>query len=64
MKIIEITKNYFRGVYREMKQVIWASRKETTNNTLTVIVAVILAMVFFGLVDYGLVNVMGFLFSK
>ena len=45
---------FFREVKVELKKVTWPSRKETLTSTTVVLVLVILAAVFLGLVDLGL----------
>ncbi|WP_240377840.1 preprotein translocase subunit SecE [Bacillus piscicola] len=51
------TKNparFLRDVSKEMKRVTWPNRKELTKYTIVVIVTIIFFVIFFGLVDLGL----------
>jgi len=45
---------FFREVKVELKKVTWPSRKETITSTSVVVVLVVIASVFLGLVDLGL----------
>ena len=45
-------KNYFIGSIGEMKKVVWPTKKQTTNYTLTVIGLSIGIAIFFGILDY------------
>lgn len=48
------TAQFFREVKVELKKVAWPSRKETLTTTSVVVVLVLIAAVFLGLVDFGL----------
>ena len=52
MTILEKIKDYFKGSFREMKKVVWPSKKQTTTYTLIVISMSIGVAVFFGVLDY------------
>lgn len=52
MKLTESIKNYFSGVWQEAKKIIWPSRKQVTNDTTTVIISVLIAMIIFGAIDF------------
>lgn len=59
MKIIEKTKQFLSEVKIEVKRVSWPHKKETMHSTVVVIVMVFLIATFLGIVDYGLLNVVG-----
>lgn len=59
MKIIEKTKQFLSEVKIEMKRVSWPHKKETMQSTVVVIVMIFLIAAFLGIVDYGLLNVVG-----
>ncbi|MBM7588321.1 preprotein translocase subunit SecE [Bacillus pakistanensis] len=46
--------NFFRNVSSEMKKVSWPKRKELTRYTITVLVTVVFAALFFTVVDLGI----------
>lgn len=46
--------NYFRASWREVRQVTWPNRKETTKLTMAVIMFALVFGVFITVVDYGL----------
>ena len=52
-------KDFFTGVWAEMKKVVWPSRKELTSSTAIVIVSIIAVAVFIALLDF----VYGFAFK-
>lgn len=45
-------KNFWKETKSEVKKVVWPTPKQVLNNTLIVIVVVILAAVFIGVVDF------------
>jgi preprotein translocase subunit SecE len=55
-------KEYFKEVYLETKRVTFPSRKETMKGTYVVIITVIVAALFLGLVDIGLAKIVQSLF--
>lgn len=55
---------YFRGVITETKKVTWPTRKQVINHSIIVIVSVIIAMIIFGLIDFGLSKVLEALIIK
>ncbi|MFZ5364423.1 MAG: preprotein translocase subunit SecE [Patescibacteria group bacterium] len=44
--------NYFRDSYRELKKVVWPTKRETINHTLTVIGISLGVAVFLGALDF------------
>ena len=54
---------FVRQVRQEIKRVTWASRKETTMATITVLIMAILASLFFFVVDLMLSSIVGFILS-
>ncbi len=55
-------KVYFKEVYLETKRVTFPSRKETMKGTYVVVITVVVAAVFLGLVDVGLARIVQALF--
>lgn len=53
---IQKSVQFLREVKVELKKVTWPSRKQTIGSTVVVLVLVILASLFLGLVDMGLTN--------
>jgi len=64
MKLVETTKNYFLGVYNEIRKVVWPSRAQTINHTVIVIISVVIATIVFGLVDLGLSSIVNILIER
>ncbi len=62
--MITAIKNYFIGVYDEVKKVSWPTRSQTLKNTLNIILAIILLTVVFGLIDFGLSSLVTFLLQR
>jgi preprotein translocase subunit SecE len=54
---VEKIKDYFREVYLEAKRVTWPSRKDTLKGTYIVLITVVLAALFLGIVDVGLAKI-------
>jgi preprotein translocase subunit SecE len=54
---VEKVKEYFREVYLEARRVTWPSRKDTMKGTYIVLITVVIAAVFLGIVDVGLAKV-------
>jgi preprotein translocase subunit SecE len=54
---LEGVKEYFREVYTEAKRVTWPSRKDAIKGTYVVLITVVVASVFLGVVDVGLARV-------
>lgn len=52
-KIYLNCKNYFLGVIAEAKKVVWPTRSQVSSQTATVIIAIIIAALVFGIVDFG-----------
>lgn len=46
-------KNYFSGVIAEAKKVVWPTRNQVSSQTATIIIAIIVAAIVFGIVDFG-----------
>jgi len=46
--------NYIKNSRRELKKVVWPTRKQATNHTLLVIAFSLVVAIFLGLIDYGL----------
>ena len=64
MKIIQPIKDYFVGAYNEMRRVVWPTRSQTINNTLIVIVSVLIATIVFGLIDFGLSEIIAYFLER
>ncbi len=54
---LEPVKDYFREVYHEGKRVSWPSRKDAVKGTYIVLITVIVAALFLGVVDIGLAKI-------
>ena len=59
---LDKVKVYFKEVYLETKRVTFPSRKETMKGTYVVLITVLIAAVFLGLVDIGLARFVQVLF--
>ena len=59
---VDTVKEYFKEVYLETKRVTFPSRKETMKGTYVVLITVIIAAVFLGMVDMGLARIIQVLF--
>ena len=44
--------NWFRGMKSELKKVVWPTVKQTTNNSLVVLVVMVIAGIAIGALDY------------
>lgn len=64
MKMIDTIKNYLLSTYGEVRKVVWPSRARTYNDTVIVIVSVIIATIVFGLIDLGLSSILTFLIER
>ena len=62
--MIKKINQYFQGVIVEFKKVTWPTRKELQKHTVIVIVSVVIAMVFFGLIDLGFTKLLEFIIYK
>ncbi len=51
---VEKIKEYFREVYLEAKRVTWPSKKDAMKGTYIVLITVVIAAIFLGIVDVGL----------
>ena len=54
---LEPVKQYFRDVYMEAKRVTWPSKKDAVKGTYVVLITVVIAAVFLGIVDVGLAKI-------
>lgn len=52
---------WFKDLKKEFKKVVWPERKKVFNNTLVVLVVVVVGSVVVGLIDTGLLKLMQFL---
>ena len=52
MTIINKIKNYFIEAYRELKKVVWPTKKDTIKHTVLVIVISLAVAAFLGGIDY------------
>jgi len=59
---LDKVKEYFKEVYVETKRVTFPSRKETMKGTYVVLITVLIAAVFLGVVDIGLARIVQALF--
>ena len=50
-------KDYFREVYLEAKRVTWPSKKDAMKGTYIVLITVVIAAIFLGIVDVGLAKI-------
>jgi len=48
---VDKLKNYFKEVYLETKRVTWPSRKDTLKGTYVILITVVVAATFLGIVD-------------
>jgi preprotein translocase subunit SecE len=48
---------YFKDVYRETKRVTWPSRKDTMKGTYIVLITVVIAAIFLGIIDVSLAKI-------
>lgn len=53
----EQVKEYFREVYLEAKRVTWPSKKDAIKGTYIVLITVVIAALFLGVVDIGLAKI-------
>ncbi len=51
---------WFRDLKSEFKKVVWPSRKKVLNNTLVVLIVMVIASVFVGGLDFGLLKLFSF----
>lgn len=52
-KIIQNVKDYFIGVVAETKKITWPARQQVINQTLVVIITVVVLALFFALIDFS-----------
>jgi preprotein translocase subunit SecE len=50
-------KEYFREVYLETKRVTWPSKNDAIKGTYIVLITVVIASIFLGIVDVGLAKI-------
>jgi len=63
MSVFTRLRDYFQGAYSEMRKVTWPTKKQTINYSLFVITMSVVMMVFFGVLDYGLTELVAILIS-
>ena len=61
-EVLDKVETYFKEVYLETKRVTFPSRKETMKGTYVVVITVVVAALFLGLVDIGLARIVQALF--
>lgn len=54
---------WFKDLKSEFKKVVWPSRKKVFNNTLVVLVVMVIASAFVGGLDYGLLKLFSFVLN-
>lgn len=54
MNFLGAIPRFFRSMWDETAKVVWPSRAQTINTTLTVVVTIIAAMIVVGFLDLGL----------
>ena len=54
---LDSIKEYFREVYLEAKRVTWPSKKDAMKGTYIVLITVVIAAIFLGIVDVGLAKI-------
>ncbi|OPY64717.1 MAG: preprotein translocase subunit SecE [Syntrophorhabdus sp. PtaU1.Bin050] len=54
---VESVKSYFREVYLEGKRITWPSKKDAVKGTYIVLITVVVAAIFLGIVDVGLAKI-------
>jgi preprotein translocase subunit SecE len=59
---IEKLKAYFKEVYLETKRVTFPSRKDALKGTYVILITVVIAALFLGIVDVGLAKIIQALF--
>jgi preprotein translocase subunit SecE len=59
---VENLKAYFKEVYLETKRVTFPSRKDALKGTYVILITVVIAALFLGIVDVGLAKIVQVLF--
>jgi len=59
---IESLKTYFKEVYLETRRVTFPSRKDALKGTYVILITVVVAALFLGIVDVGLAKIIQVLF--
>jgi preprotein translocase subunit SecE len=59
---IESLKSYFKEVYLETRRVTFPSRKDALKGTYVILITVVIAALFLGIVDVGLAKIIQVLF--
>ena len=54
---------WFKNLKSEFKKVVWPSRKKVFNNTFVVLVVLVIASVFVGGLDFGLLKLFSFVLN-
>lgn len=62
-KIINYIKEYFIGVFSELKKITWPSREDVFRQTFVVIVTVAVVALFFALIDFVFSDLVKFLIN-
>jgi preprotein translocase subunit SecE len=57
-------KQYFVDLRNDWRQLKWPKKRELANNTITVIVTIIIIGVFVAVLDYGLLKLMNLLLNR
>ena len=57
------TVKWFKDLKSEFKKVVWPSRKKVFNNTFVVLVVLVIASVFVGGLDFGLLKLFSFVLN-
>lgn len=61
MTALKSLKNYFKDAYSELRKVVWPTQKQTVHYSIVVVVMSLGIAIFFGVLDYILNLVVGFL---
>ena len=54
---------WFKELKSEFKKVIWPSKKKVLNNTFVVVVTMVIASIFVGALDFGLLRLFSFIYG-
>jgi preprotein translocase subunit SecE len=61
--LITTIKDYFVGVFGEVKKITWPTRQQVINQTTVVVVTVIVVAIIFALVDFGFNELVRFIIN-
>ena len=56
-------KEYFQGVWAELKKVTWPTKKEVFNHTIIVIISSVVVMLVVAVLDFGLSSAVEYVIS-